>query len=59
MDISRRTLLAAAPAAAIGAPPPARAAAPFSGKQAPGFYRFRIGDFEVTALLDGVTTAPP
>jgi glyoxylase-like metal-dependent hydrolase (beta-lactamase superfamily II) len=56
--ISRRAAMAAT-AAALAAPtlsvPAARAAAPKSGKQAPGFYRFSIGDFEVTSLHDGVT----
>lgn len=32
---------------------PASAAAPMLGTQAPGFFRFKIGDFEVTALHDG------
>jgi glyoxylase-like metal-dependent hydrolase (beta-lactamase superfamily II) len=62
MKISRRTLLAAAPAAlavgSVGLPAPAQAAAPMVGKQAPGFYRFKVGEFEVTALLDGVVTGP-
>lgn len=62
MDISRRTLLAAAPAAmaatSLGLPGVAAAAAPPVGKQAPAFFRFKVGDFEVTTLLDGVVTAP-
>jgi glyoxylase-like metal-dependent hydrolase (beta-lactamase superfamily II) len=52
--ISRRTAIASA--AAMAAPalsPAARAAAPKVGAQVPGFYRFMIGDFEVTALHDG------
>lgn len=36
----------------------ASAAAPFVRTQAPGFYRFALGDFEVTALNDGVVTMP-
>lgn len=56
MPISRRTALMTA-AAAVAAPAmnisPASAAAPMSGQQAPGFYRFKIGDFEITALNDG------
>lgn len=38
------------------APPavqPARAGAPQAHAQAPGFYRYSLGDYEVTALLDG------
>jgi glyoxylase-like metal-dependent hydrolase (beta-lactamase superfamily II) len=54
--MTRRAALAAAAAtAALPAVPaaPARAAAPKSGRQAPGFYRFAVGDFEITALHDG------
>jgi hypothetical protein len=32
----------------------ARAAAPLAGKEAPGVYRYLIGDFEITALYDGI-----
>jgi glyoxylase-like metal-dependent hydrolase (beta-lactamase superfamily II) len=57
MTISRRAMLATTVAAAtlptIATVPSARAAAPKVGKQAPGFYRFNIGDFEVTTLNDG------
>jgi glyoxylase-like metal-dependent hydrolase (beta-lactamase superfamily II) len=55
--LTRRTVLAAAAAAAAGstlAPAPMRAAAPASGKQAPGFYRYRLGDYEITVVNDGV-----
>jgi glyoxylase-like metal-dependent hydrolase (beta-lactamase superfamily II) len=31
----------------------ARAAAPMAGKQGPSFYRYKVGDFEVTALSEG------
>src|ERR1700733_12516944 len=34
-------------------PEPAQAAAPQHHAQAPGFYRMKVGDLEVTALLDG------
>ncbi|AHK47347.1 metallo-beta-lactamase family protein (plasmid) [Ensifer adhaerens OV14] len=37
---------------------PARAAAQFAGTQAPGFYRFYLGHFEVTALSDGTHPFP-
>ena len=33
---------------------PAQAAAPAAGKQAAGFYRYKVGDFEVTVVTDGV-----
>lgn len=32
---------------------PAQAAAPLAGKQAPGFYRYKIGSFEITVVTDG------
>jgi glyoxylase-like metal-dependent hydrolase (beta-lactamase superfamily II) len=64
MDLSRRDLLAGA--AAIGAAaslPPnlastARAAAPASGVQAPGFYRYKVGDYECTSINDGAASFP-
>jgi glyoxylase-like metal-dependent hydrolase (beta-lactamase superfamily II) len=63
IGLSRRRLLthtagAAAligTAAGVGA---ARATAPISGKQAPGFYRFKLGDYEVTILNDGARSFP-
>jgi len=53
--LSRRGLLAGAAAvtAAGSINAPARAAAPMAGKQGPSFYRYKIGDFEVTALSEG------
>src|ERR1043165_62090 len=53
--LSRRGLLAGAAAvtAASSINAPARAAAPMAGKQGPGFYRYKIGDFEVRALSEG------
>ncbi|HEX2652398.1 MAG TPA: MBL fold metallo-hydrolase [Xanthobacteraceae bacterium] len=35
-----------------------QASAPMSGKQAPGFYRQKIGDFEMTIVTDGSRTFP-
>lgn len=64
MSISRRTALgaaAAAPVAALAsnlAPAPARAAVPASGQQAPGFYRIKVGDYEVTTIHDGHAARP-
>lgn len=37
---------------------PAEAKAPLAGVQAPSFFRFKVGDFEVTALHEGVNTFP-
>ncbi len=36
----------------------AQASAPFARGQAPGWYRMKLGDFEVTALLDGTLDLP-
>lgn len=57
---SRRALLGAAvaTAAASAVGTPARAAAPQSGKQAPGFYRYRVGSIEITVVNDGVSRMP-
>ena len=57
--LTRRTLLAGTTAAttavAAGAlPHTALAAQPAAGKQAPGFYRYKVGSFEVTVVTDGV-----
>ena len=37
---------------------PVRAAAPMVKTQAPGYYRFMLGDFEITALCDGTFALP-
>jgi glyoxylase-like metal-dependent hydrolase (beta-lactamase superfamily II) len=37
---------------------PSHAAAPPVGKQAPGFYRYKVGSFEVTVITDGARSAP-
>jgi glyoxylase-like metal-dependent hydrolase (beta-lactamase superfamily II) len=67
MSMSRRqSLLAAGAAVAAGTalaapavirPRPAQAAAPMMGPTRPTFYRFELGAFEVTPLLDGVVQA--
>jgi glyoxylase-like metal-dependent hydrolase (beta-lactamase superfamily II) len=61
MDLSRRYALAGA--AALAAAPlltaaPAKAAAPLADKQAPSFYRYKIGDVQVNAISDGANTFP-
>ena len=61
MQVSRRTLLTGAATVALApalAPPFAQAAAPISGQQAPGYYRFKLGEYEVTILHDGARTFP-
>ncbi len=59
---TRRTFLTTAATVAIVAPlpasRPARAAAPAGGRQAPGFYRYKVGDFELTQITDGGRTFP-
>ena len=59
--IPRRSILAGTCAAALASltplgSGPARAAAPMLGPSRATFYRFRLGAFEVTTLLDGVIT---
>jgi glyoxylase-like metal-dependent hydrolase (beta-lactamase superfamily II) len=56
MNVTRRSLLTTGSALAVASAlpmAPARAASPPVGKQAPGFYRYKVGDFEVTAIHDG------
>jgi glyoxylase-like metal-dependent hydrolase (beta-lactamase superfamily II) len=64
-QLTRRHMLvgagAAGAAAAIAphlAVPTARAAAPAAGRQAPAFYRTKVGEFEVTQIADGARTFP-
>src|ERR1700742_2160822 len=58
MNISRRTALlgGVAAAAALPALGTAHAAAPPVGKQNAGFYRYKVGDIEVTVVTDGSNT---
>src|SRR5947209_273906 len=62
LTTTRRRLLkgsAAAGAAALIAPAGAALAnAPISGKQAPGYYRLKVGEYEVTLLHDGARSFP-
>ena len=63
MSVTRRTMLVAGPAVAAaamtnpvlaqGQPAPGQSEAPVAGQQAPGFYRYKIGDIEATAINDG------
>src|SRR5205085_11707394 len=57
MELTRRHALAGA--AALAASPllpaaPARAAAPLADKQAPSYYRYKVGDAQVNVISDGV-----
>ena len=59
--MTRRTMIVGtAGAAALGpaAPASTQAAAPPAGKQAPGFYRYKVGTHEVTVLTDGARAFP-
>jgi glyoxylase-like metal-dependent hydrolase (beta-lactamase superfamily II) len=62
--ITRRGALGGAGAAALAGllarfeEEPAQAAAPLANKQAPGFYRAKLGDFELTQFSDGARTFP-
>jgi glyoxylase-like metal-dependent hydrolase (beta-lactamase superfamily II) len=59
-SLSRRTFVAAGAAAGAATltglefTAPARAAAPLSGKPSGGFYRRKLGEFEVTSVYDGI-----
>lgn len=63
-ELSRRNLMLGAAGAAVafglgtGLSPSARAAAPMLGVSRPKFYRFKLGDYEVTTILDGIVQVP-
>ena len=61
MTLTRRHALASA--VALSAVPllpanSAKAAAPVAGKQNASFYRYKVGDAEVTVVSDGASTFP-
>lgn len=61
--LNRRTLLAVAPALAaapalLSGATPLYAKAPLASAMAPAFYRFKLGEFEITALHDGEGARP-
>lgn len=59
-QITRRSLIAGSALATLSTalPQASRSAAPPVGKQAPGFYRFKIGSYELTAITDGIWVRP-
>ena len=60
-SLTRRQWLvgtAAAAALPLVATAPARAVPPQSGQQAPGFYRYKLGSFEITVVTDGKSRVP-
>jgi glyoxylase-like metal-dependent hydrolase (beta-lactamase superfamily II) len=60
MKPDRRTVIAGASAMAAAATLPdiAEAAAPLATSQAPGFYRYKAGDYQITAINDGFFNRP-
>ena len=67
MTLTRRAILASTALAAAGAPALAQTASPSPNpapaqvspsRQAPGFYRYKVGDIEVTAIHDGFARRP-
>lgn len=61
MNITRRDALAGATAAAVSPllkTGSAQAAVPPANKQAPSFYRYKVGDVEVAVVSDGANTFP-
>ena len=64
-ELTRRRVLAGAASATaatvltpLATNSPAFATAPPANKQAPGFYRYKVGDFEISVVTDGVVTLP-
>ena len=61
-QLTRRAVLSGATAATalgpLAAAPLAQAAAPPAGKQAPGWYRYKVGGIEVTVVTDGARSFP-
>jgi glyoxylase-like metal-dependent hydrolase (beta-lactamase superfamily II) len=63
-QLTRRQMLVGTSAAAFAAAlpfaasSPVAAAAPAIGRQAPGFYRYKVGSIEVTVVTDGIYRLP-
>lgn len=63
-ELTRRKLFAGAAAATAASAltplglRPALASMPLSGHQVPGFYRYKIGDYEITVVMEGVRRFP-
>jgi len=63
-QLTRRQILVGTATAAFAAavpfiaPAPVGAAAPAIGRQAPGFYRYKVGSIEVTVVTDGINRLP-
>ena len=57
-EVSRRLFLTASALAGATFAIPSSAAVRFAGVQGPGVYRFKLGDFQISALFDGVWYLP-
>jgi glyoxylase-like metal-dependent hydrolase (beta-lactamase superfamily II) len=63
-QLTRRQILVGTAAAAVtaavpfAAPSPVGAVAPVVGRQASGFYRYKVGSIEVTVVTDGINRMP-
>jgi glyoxylase-like metal-dependent hydrolase (beta-lactamase superfamily II) len=63
-ELSRRSLLVGTAAVGVAVAgtktivPPANASAPVAGTQNAGWYRYKVGDFEVTVVTDGQGANP-
>jgi glyoxylase-like metal-dependent hydrolase (beta-lactamase superfamily II) len=57
-QVSRRSFLTASALAGAAFAMPAGAGAPLAGAQGPSVYRFKLGDYQLTALFDGVWYLP-
>jgi hypothetical protein len=63
-QLTRRQILVGTAATALAAAvpfaasSPLDAAAPAVGRQAPGFYRYKVGSIEVTVVTDGINRLP-
>jgi len=63
-QLTRRQMLVGTATAAfaaalpLAASSPVAASAPVIGRQAPGFYRYKIGSIEVTVVTDGINRLP-
>jgi glyoxylase-like metal-dependent hydrolase (beta-lactamase superfamily II) len=58
MTLSRRAFIATSAVAAGSLAFPAYAAAPLSAAQSPGAYRYKLGDYQITAIYDGTWYLP-
>jgi glyoxylase-like metal-dependent hydrolase (beta-lactamase superfamily II) len=57
-QVSRRSFLTASALAGAAFAMPAGAGVPLASAQGPGVYRFKLGDYQLTALFDGVWYLP-